>query len=107
MKNKTVWNKPENEFITETIEDGRKCYYGQYTDKAVPFAFRLAEQPAGSRYRCRGTVWAVPPDARGKIYDAKEKRNVITEVGKDVRLIIVTLRHIPVQTPPGGSILFP
>ena len=80
MKNKTVWNKPENEFITETIEDGRKCYYGQYTDKAVPFASRLAEQPAGSRYRCRGTVWAVPPDARGKIYDAKEKRNVITEV---------------------------
>ena len=44
MKNKTVWNKPENEFIAETMEDGRKCYYGQYTDKAVPFAFRLAEQ---------------------------------------------------------------
>ena len=64
MKNKTVWNKPENEFIAETMEDGRKCYYGQYTDKAVPFAFRLTEQPADSRYRCRGTVWAVPPDAR-------------------------------------------
>ena len=80
MKNKTVWNKPENEFITETMEDGRKCYYGQYTDKAVPFAFRLAEQPAGSRYRCRGTVWAVPPDARGKIFDRKKNRDVVTEV---------------------------
>ena len=80
MKNKTVWNKPENEFITETMEDGRKCYYGQYTDKAVPFAFRLAEQPTGSRYRCRGTVWAVPPDARGKIFDTKKNRDVVTEV---------------------------
>lgn len=80
MKNKTVWNKPENEFIAETMENGRKCYYGQYTDKAVPFAFRLAEQPTGSRYRCRGTVWAVPPDARGKIFDMKKNRNVVTEV---------------------------
>ena len=80
MKNKTVWNKTENEFIAETMEDGRKCYYGQYTDKAVPFAFRLAEQPTGSRYRCRGTVWAVPPDARGKIFDTKKNRDVVTEV---------------------------
>ena len=80
MKSKTVWNKPENEFIAETMENGRKCYYGQYTDKAVPFAFRLAEQPPDSRYRCRGTVWAVPPDARGKIFDTKKSRNVVTEV---------------------------
>lgn len=80
MKNKTVWNKPENEFIAETMENGRKCYYGQYTDKAVPFAFRLAEQPADSRYRCRGTVLAVPPDARGKIFDTKKNRDVVTEV---------------------------
>lgn len=80
MKSKAVWNKPENEFITEMMADGRECYYGQYTDKAVPFAFRLAEQPADSRYRCRGTVWAVPPDARGKIFDTKKNRDVVTEV---------------------------
>ena len=33
-----------------------------------------------SSYRCRGTVWAVPPDARGKIFDTKKNRNVVTEV---------------------------
>ena len=33
-----------------------------------------------SSYRCRGTVWAVPPDARGKIFDTKKNRYVVTEV---------------------------
>lgn len=33
-----------------------------------------------SSYRCRGTVWAVPPDVRGKIFDTKKNRYVVTEV---------------------------
>jgi len=33
-----------------------------------------------SSYRCRGTVWTVPPDARGKIFDTKKNRYVVTEV---------------------------
>ena len=33
-----------------------------------------------SSYRCRGTVWAVLPDARGKIFDTKKNRYVVTEV---------------------------
>lgn len=80
MGNKASWSHGGSAFLTEMLPDGRKRFYGQYIDRELPFAFRITEQQAGARYRCRGTVWAVPPDSRGKIYDSEKKRTVEAEI---------------------------